>query len=272
MPTELTSPVSGRGIGRRSASGQSLAFKVLGVRVDAVQIPDVVAQVENWIAARDSGHYIAVTGMHGISESCRNFNFRAVLNQASLVVADGMPLVWLGRWHGYDMRRRVYGPELTDAFCRETGGKYRHFFYGGAPGVADSLARAMQERYGVSVAGTYCPPFRPLTEAEDREVVHIINSSKADVVWVGLSTPKQETWMYQHRDKLVAPVMFGVGAAFDLNTGRLQQAPRWMRENGLEWLFRLSAEPKRLWRRYLVLGPVFAWNVSLELLGLKAFD
>jgi N-acetylglucosaminyldiphosphoundecaprenol N-acetyl-beta-D-mannosaminyltransferase len=166
----------------------------------------------------------------------------------------------------------VYGPELTDTFCQETGGKYRHFFYGGAPGVADSLARAMQDRYGIRVAGTYCPPFRPLTEAEDREVVDLINSSKADVVWVGLSTPKQETWMYEHRDKLRVPVMFGVGAAFDLNTGRLTQAPRWMRENGLEWLFRLAAEPRRLWRRYLVMGPIFAWNVSLELLGLKVFD
>ena len=272
MPTELTSPTSDCGNSRRFPSRQSLAFKVLGVRVDAVQIPDVIAQVENWIAEREPGHYIAVTGMHGISESCRNVNFRSVLNQASLVVADGMPLVWLGRWHGYDMRRRVYGPELTETFCQETGGRYRHFFYGGAPGVADSLARAMQERYGICVAGTYCPPFRPLTEAEDREVVHIINSSRADVVWVGLSTPKQETWMYEHRDKLAAPVMFGVGAAFDLNTGRLQQAPRWMRENGLEWLFRLTMEPKRLWRRYLVAGPIFVWNIGLELCKLRQFD
>jgi N-acetylglucosaminyldiphosphoundecaprenol N-acetyl-beta-D-mannosaminyltransferase len=269
MPTELTAPTSERD---QVASSESHAFKVLGVRVNAVQIPDVVAQVESWIAGRTTGNYVAVTGMHGISESCRNVQFRSVLNQASLVVADGMPLVWLGRWHGHDMRRRVYGPELTDTFCQETGGKYRHFFYGGAPGVADSLSRAMQDRYGVCVAGTYCPPFRPLTEAEDREVVDLINSSKADVVWVGLSTPKQETWMHDHRNKLRVPVMFGVGAAFDLNTGRLTQAPRWMRENGLEWLFRLAAEPKRLWRRYLVMGPIFAWNVSLELLGLKAFD
>jgi N-acetylglucosaminyldiphosphoundecaprenol N-acetyl-beta-D-mannosaminyltransferase len=269
MPTELTAPTSERD---QVASGQSQAFKVLGVRVNAVQIPDVIAQVENWIAGHTAGNYVAVTGMHGITESCRNLRFRTVLNQAALVVADGMPLVWLGRWHGHDMRRRVYGPELTDTFCQETGGKYRHFFYGGAPGVADSLARAMQDRYGIRVAGTYCPPFRPLTEAEDREVVDLINSSKADVVWVGLSTPKQETWMYEHRDKLRVPVMFGVGAAFDLNTGRLTQAPRWMRENGLEWLFRLAAEPRRLWRRYLVMGPIFAWNVSLELLGLKVFD
>jgi N-acetylglucosaminyldiphosphoundecaprenol N-acetyl-beta-D-mannosaminyltransferase len=272
MPTELTSPISESASEREFLSRESLAFKVLGVRVHAVQIPDVIAQVENWIAEGSPGHYIAVTGLHGISESCRNVHFRSVLNQASLVVADGMPLVWLGRWHGHDMRRRVYGPELTDTFCQETGGKYRHFFYGGAPGVADSLARAMQERYGVRVAGTYCPPFRPLTEAEDREVVDLINASKADVVWVGLSTPKQESWMQAHRDKLHVPVMFGVGAAFDLNTGRLQQAPRWMRENGLEWLFRLLMEPKRLWRRYLVSGPIFLWNVGLELCRLRRFD
>jgi len=248
------------------------AFRVLGVRVDAVQIPDAIQIVERWIAERGSSRYVAVTGMHGVTESRRSAEFRKILGAAGLVVADGMPLVWLGRWHGNDMRRRVYGPELTETFCQVTGSKYRHFFYGGAPGVADHLAQTLQERHGIQVAGTYCPPFRTLTEGEDREVVKMINASGADVVWVGLSTPKQETWMYQHRDKLQAPAMLGIGAAFDLNTGRLKQAPEWMRENGLEWLFRLMAEPRRLWRRYLVYGPVFAWNVSLELLGLKAFE
>jgi len=182
-----------------------------------------------------------------------------------------MPLVWLGRWHGFGLKRRVYGPELTETFCSVTGDKYRHFFYGGAPGVADSLAQALHHRHGIRVVGTYCPPFRPLTEAEDRDLVKLIEAANADIVWVGLSTPKQETWMYEHRDKLSVPAMFGIGAAFDLNTGRLKQAPAWMRENGLEWLFRLSAEPKRLWRRYILSGSVFVWNVLLELLGVKSY-
>jgi N-acetylglucosaminyldiphosphoundecaprenol N-acetyl-beta-D-mannosaminyltransferase len=247
-------------------------FKVLGVRVDAVQIQQAIATVEQWIAEKGSSRYIAVTGMHGIVESRRNSQFREVLRMASLVVADGMPLVWLGRWHGHNMSRRVYGPELMETFCGITGGRYRHFFYGGAPGVADDLARSLQQRHGIQVVGTYCPPFRPLTEAEDRDAVRCIQTTEADVIWVGLSTPKQETWMYEHREKFSGAVMFGVGAAFDLNTGRLKQAPRWMRENGFEWLFRLLMEPRRLWRRYIVFGFVFAWNVSLELLGLRVFD
>jgi N-acetylglucosaminyldiphosphoundecaprenol N-acetyl-beta-D-mannosaminyltransferase len=240
--------------------------------VDAVQIPDVIEQVERWIGERSPGRYVAVTGMHGVTESQRNPQFRTVLLEADLVVADGMPLVWLGRWHGHDMRRRVYGPELTESFCKATGGKHRHFFYGGAPGVADQLASVLRQRFGIEVAGTYCPPFRALTAEEDEAVVRQINAAKPDVVWIGLSTPKQETWMYEHRKKVLAPVMFGIGAAFDLNTGKLKQAPEWMRENGLEWLFRLLAEPRRLWRRYLVFGPVFAWRVSLELLGLRMFE
>jgi N-acetylglucosaminyldiphosphoundecaprenol N-acetyl-beta-D-mannosaminyltransferase len=273
MSTELDLPsrsYSNEGLPMDSAGSPS--FKVLGVRVDAVQIPDVIARVEGWIAERGPSRYVAVTGMHGITESRHNPRFRSILDAASLVVADGMPLVWLGRWHGFPLKRRVYGPELTETFCSVTGDKYRHFFYGGAPGVADDLAQTLQKRHGIRVAGTYCPPFRPLTEDEDRELVKLIEAANADIVWVGLSTPKQETWMYEHRDKLTVPAMFGIGAAFDLNTGRLKQAPPWMRENGLEWLFRLVAEPKRLWRRYILSGSVFVWNVSLELLGWKSFD
>jgi N-acetylglucosaminyldiphosphoundecaprenol N-acetyl-beta-D-mannosaminyltransferase len=247
-------------------------FRVLGVRVHAVQIPDVVTQVEQWIQERERPHYVAVTGMHGVTEANHDAGFRAILNEADLVVPDGMPLVWLGRTHGFPLRRRVYGPEFMETFCQQTGNRYRHFFYGGASGVGDELAETLGRRFGIRVAGTYSPPFRPLTEEEDREVVAAIEAVAPDIVWVGLSTPKQERWMYEHKDKLSVPVMLGVGAAFDLNTGRLRQAPAWMRENGLEWLFRLLAEPKRLWRRYLVYGSQFAWNASLELLKIKQFN
>jgi N-acetylglucosaminyldiphosphoundecaprenol N-acetyl-beta-D-mannosaminyltransferase len=159
-----------------------------------------------------------------------------------------------------------------ETFCRETGAKYRHFFYGGAPGIADRLAQVEQERYGIRIAGTYCPPFRPLTEEEDKAVIAMINEAAPDVVWVGLSTPKQEKWMYEHRNRLQVPLLLGVGAAFDLNSGQLKQAPEWMREHGLEWLFRLMAEPKRLWRRYLVQGSRFVWNVLLELTALRIYE
>lgn len=247
-------------------------FVVLGVRVHAIQIPAVIARVERWIRKGASGHYVALTGMHGVSEALHDAGLRALLNAPEcLVVADGMPLVWLGRRHGHPMARRVYGPELMESFLRQTRDRYRHFFYGGAPGVADHLTEVMRQRFGARVVGTYCPPFRPLTVDEKRDVVSRIRTAVPDVLWVGLSTPKQERWMSEYLPLLNVPVLIGVGAAFDFHTGRLQQAPVWMRENGLEWLFRLLREPRRLWRRYLINGSQFAWNVSLELLNIKRF-
>jgi len=240
-------------------------FRVLGVRVHAVQIPDIVPIVERWIYQRGAAQYVAVTGMHGVSESQQDPRFRDILNAAGLVIPDGMPLVWIGRLEGHhQMKQRTPGSEVMEYFCRETGAKYRHFFYGGAPGVADDLARVEQERYGIQVAGTYCPPFRPLTADEEREVETIIREAAPDVLWVGLSTPKQEKWMYEYRDRIQVPVMFGVGAAFDMNTGRLKRAPLWMQRAGLEWFFRLLIEPRRLWRRYIINGSKFAWAVCLE--------
>jgi N-acetylglucosaminyldiphosphoundecaprenol N-acetyl-beta-D-mannosaminyltransferase len=243
------------------------------VRVDAVEIPDVVAQMERWIGERRGSHYIAVTGMHGVTEAQHDPALKEVLNSADLVVPDGMPLVWLGRWRGYALRRRVYGPELMLEFCRATASKgYRHFFYGGAPGVADELAGRLRRRFpGLIIAGTLCPPVAPLQKLRTGRTVRTMTKYKPDVLWVGLSTPKQERWMFEFRDLLPVPVMVGVGAAFDLNTGRVKQAPRWMREHGLEWFWRLMMEPRRLWRRYLIGGAEFLWLVALELLGLKKF-
>lgn len=247
-------------------------FSVLGVRVSAVQIHDTVALMERWIGSGETCRYVAVTGMHGVSESRHDLLFRHILNSADLVVPDGMPLVWLGRWHGHPLQRRVYGPELMETFCRETGSRYRHFFYGGAPGVAQDLARGLHEQFGITVAGTHTPPFRALTPEEERDLAGQVLEAAPDVLWVGLSTPKQERWMFEHRHTLRVPVMLGVGAAFDLNSGRLRRAPWWMRENGLEWLYRLFVEPRRLWKRYLVTIPSSIWSVSLEIFHLKRYE
>jgi len=247
------------------------SFSVLGVRVDAVQIPGVVATMEEWIRQRKGARFIAVTGMHGVMESRQSPEFKRVLNGAGLVVPDGMSLVWVGRRLGRKLDRRVYGPELMETFLRQTGNRYAHFLYGGAPGVAETLAQRLQERFKTRVVGVYCPPFRPLNEAEEREVAAMVERLRPDVIWVGLSTPTQEKWMHSHRN-LPVPVMAGVGAAFDFLTGTARQAPPWMRENGLEWFYRLVSEPRRLWYRYLVLGSKFAWFVSLQLLRLKQFD
>ena len=243
-------------------------FRVLDVPVHAVQIPDAISQIKAWISGGVKGRYIAVTGMHGIAESRRDDTLRSALNSADLVVPDGMPLVWLGRWYGHALKRRVYGPELMETFCRETGSTFRHFFYGGASETAGRLANSLRQRYGIVVAGTYCPPFRLLNEEEQREVASRIEEASADILWVGLSTPKQEKWMHENRSKLDVPVMLGVGAAFDINSGTTRQAPIWMRENGLEWLFRLVTEPKRLWRRYLISIPKAAALVLMELAGI----
>lgn len=210
--------------------------------------------------------------MHGISEANTDSEFKTVVNSADLVVPDGMPLVWLGRLRGHSMRRRVYGPELMETFCRETGCRYRHFFYGGAADVAENLATSLQERFHIVVAGTFSPPFRELTAEEDRALIDRVNQAAPDVLWVGLGAPKQERWMHEHRVRLRVPVLLGVGAAFDFNSGRLRQAPRWIRENGLEWLFRLAIEPRRLWKRYLVKVPSAIWSISLEIFQVRKSD
>jgi N-acetylglucosaminyldiphosphoundecaprenol N-acetyl-beta-D-mannosaminyltransferase len=248
-------------------------YRVLGVRVHAVQIPEVIATLEGWIVRRQGSRYVAVTGMHGVMEAQHSDEFSEILEDADLVVPDGMPLVWLGRRAGFSLARRVYGPELMETFCRQTASYgYRHFFYGGAPKVAEQLASTLKERFsGLEVAGTISPPYRELTQAEDQHIVQQINAARADILWVGLSTPKQERWMHQHCDELNVPVMLGVGAAFDFLSQRVRSAPNWMKEYGLEWLYRLGTEPRRLWRRYLLYGTKFVWLVGLEQMGLKSF-
>jgi len=257
----------------RNCLTEAASYEVLGVRVDAVQIPDVVSRMEKWIELRDACRFIAVTDMHSLMQAQHAASFRKILHDADLVVPDGFPLVWLGRRKGYPLRRRVYGPELMERFCEVTAARgYRHFFYGGAPGVAEELTARLTVRFpGLQIAGAYCPPFRALTQTEDDEVTSLINCARADIVWVGLGAPKQERWMFEHRAGLTAPVLVGVGAAFDFHSGRMAQAPLWMREHGLEWLFRLSREPGRLWRRYLIYGTQFVALVLLEALGLRKF-
>jgi len=183
-----------------------------------------------------------------------------------------MSIVWLLRLKGHHHVRRVYGPDLMNALCRQSlEYGYRHYFYGGAPGVAETLQAKMQEQYpGLQVAGTYCPPFRPLTPEEDIRVMEIIKDSKPDILWVGISSPKQEIWMAEHVERLGIPALIGVGAAFDFLSGNKEQAPRWIQRSGLEWLFRLASEPKRLWRRY-VEYPLFLILILLQAMGLKKY-
>jgi len=238
---------------------------ILGVGVSAITLEMAVEIIEEWIACREP-HYVCVTGFHGVMESWRDKGLRRIHNRAGLVTPDGMPLVWLSRLKGFRHVERVYGPDLMLALCeRSVARGYRHFFYGGAEGVPEQLAKVLSRRFpGLVVVGTCSPPFRPLTPGEDEEIVQMINEAGPDIVWVGLSTPKQERWMAEHVGRLVAPVLIGVGAAFDFLTGRKPQAPRWMQRAGLEWLFRLLTEPRRLWKRYLPNIPIFWILVFLQ--------
>ena len=248
-------------------------INVLGVGVSALNMEMALEIIEGWIERREP-HYVCVTGVHGVMESQRDENLRRIHNRAGLVTPDGMPLVWLSRLKGFRHVERVYGPDLMLALCGRSAAKgYRHFFYGGAQGVPEQLAARLQERFpGLQVAGTFSPPFRPLTPEEDDQIIQMINEAAPDIVWVGLSTPKQERWMAEHVGRLTAPVLIGVGAAFDFLTGRKPQAPRWMQRAGLEWLFRLLTEPRRLWRRYLINNPLFVALVVLQALGARKWE
>jgi N-acetylglucosaminyldiphosphoundecaprenol N-acetyl-beta-D-mannosaminyltransferase len=245
---------------------------ILGVGVSALNMAMALEIIEGWIERREP-HYVCVTGVHGVMESQRDGELRRIHNRAGLVTPDGMPLVWLSRLQGFHHVERVYGPDLMLALCERSVAKgYRHFFYGGAEGVPEQLASVLQKRFpGLQVAGTFSPPFRSLTADEDDRIVQMINAAAPDIVWVGLSTPKQERWMAGHRERLTAPVLIGVGAAFDFLTGRKPQAPRWMQRAGLEWLFRLLTEPRRLWRRYLINNPLFVALVVLQALGVRRY-
>ncbi|HEX8940878.1 MAG TPA: WecB/TagA/CpsF family glycosyltransferase [Candidatus Limnocylindrales bacterium] len=231
---------------------------VLGVGISAIDIPTAVDEIGRWIAAREP-HYVCVTGVHGVMESQADPTLRRIHDESGLTTPDGMPMVWAGRWAGARRMRRVYGPDLMLAVSeRAAAAGWRNYYYGGREGVPERLARRLQDRFpGLVVAGTMSPPFGEVSEPEDGRTVERIQAARPDIVWVGLSTPKQERWMATHVGRLGPPVLIGVGAAFDIHAGTLAQAPRWMRERGLEWLFRLWKEPRRLWRRYLYNNPRF---------------
>jgi len=251
----------------------SARVNILGVGVSAVSPPSALARIDGFIKGKKQT-YVCVTSVHGVIESQTDPELRAIHNKAGLVVPDGMPLVWTGRLKGYSDIGRVAGPDLLPAVCEYSVDKgYRHFFYGGGEGVAQRLREVLCRRFpGLEVVGECSPPFRSLTESEEREISDLINAAEPDIVWVGLSTPKQERWMAAFRPRLKASTLIGVGAAFDFNAEIKRMAPRWMRSNGLEWFFRLITEPRRLWWRYLVVTPRFIPLVFLQILRLRRYS
>jgi len=243
---------------------------VLGVGVSLINMGMALDRINRWVADGDR-QYVSICTVHTVMECQRNDSLRRIVNAAGMTTPDGMPLVWLSRLAGHRFVSRVYGPDLMLAAMADRTG-HRHFFYGGRAGVADQLAQTMRERFpNVQVVGTLTPPLGTAAELCTPEAAAQINQARADIIWVGVSSPKQEFWMSCMRPLLEAPVLIGVGAAFDFHTGTARQAPLWMQRSGLEWLFRLIQEPKRLWRRYLIDNPWFLLEVARQKLGLKRY-
>jgi len=239
--------------------------QVLDVEVSATSYEELVSTCAEWIASRRAhkggatARYMCFLSVHGLISARDDERVRRILNSADIVAPDGMPVVWALRSFGFKKQARVYGPTAMYCLCEQAASLgHRIFLYGGTEQSLAELQRRLTSRFPeLQIAGACAPPFRPLTEEEDREVIARIRGCDADLVFVGISTPKQERWMDEHREQLPGVILAGVGAAFDFHAGRVRQAPSWMQRRGLEWLFRLTREPARLWRRYLLVTPRF---------------
>jgi N-acetylglucosaminyldiphosphoundecaprenol N-acetyl-beta-D-mannosaminyltransferase len=245
---------------------------VLGVGISAINMDQAMTRIGSALRRKEKG-YICVTGVHGVSEAQSDEAFRNILNRAFLCTPDGMPLVWVGRLKGEKQMDRVYGPDLMLALMRISEGEgWRHFFYGGANGTAELLRTRLLARFPkLQITGIYEPPFRPLNDQERQSLAEQIRVARPDVMWIGLSTPKQERFMAENLDGLDVTLMIGVGAAFDFHAGKVKQAPRWMQRSGLEWFYRLCREPKRLWKRYFKNNPLFIARLCCQFTGLKKY-
>jgi N-acetylglucosaminyldiphosphoundecaprenol N-acetyl-beta-D-mannosaminyltransferase len=238
--------------------------EVLGFEVAVTDYEGELESMEAMIAAREPG-YFCHAAVSSLMNARRDPAAAGALRDSTLTLPDGMPIVWALRALGEEIPDRVYGPDLMLLACERSAG--RHFFYGGKDEAAtDLLVDGLRRRFpGMRVAGRWTPPFRPLTVAEEDEIAARIRATAADVVWVGIGSPRQEIWMRRMRDRLEAPVLVGVGAAFDFHAGLVPQAPAWMQKRGLEWLHRLAREPRRLAPRYLRDNPAFLAAVSRQL-------
>jgi len=245
---------------------------VLGVNVSAIDLDRVVEMADRWITAENRG-YICATGVHGVMEAQSDPELQRILNHAFINAPDGMPMSWVGRLQGFSKMDRVFGPDLMAALCQLSVERdYRNFLYGGEPGVAELLKEKLENRFpGLQIVGTYTPPFRDLTNEEEEEIFGQLQTSRPHILWIGLSTPKQERFMARYVDRLQVPLLVGVGAAFDYHTGRINDCSNWIKRAGLQWLHRLLQDPRRLWKRYLKNNPAFLWKIVLQLSRLKRY-
>lgn len=235
-------------------------YRVLGIPISATTLDSASQAIHDW-GADERSRVVFIRDVHGVVQAHDHAELRALHGQADMVTPDGMPLVWLGKLAGKQVSRTC-GPDLMEKVLLDSARTgLKHYFYGGKPGVAEALrTRFVQRAPGLQVVGVGTPPFRPLSPEELRTTADALNTSGAQVIWIGISTPKQEFLIHQLAP-LVTATLIGVGAAFDFHTGAVSRAPHWMRPLGLEWLWRLASEPRRLWRRYLIMAPRFVWLV-----------
>lgn len=247
-------------------------FNLMGVGVSAVNLG--LAR-DTLLAAIETGRrgFVCVRDAHGLVRAQKDTGLRHAHNNAFLVTPDGMPLVWALKLAGFRKAGRVYGPDLmAEMFDAGRSAGVKHYLYGTTEeNLALLSARLLQRFPGAQIVGSYAPPFRPLSDSEETEVTDRINAAGADIIWVGLSTPKQEHWMHKMRDRLQASMLIGVGAAFDFHAGNKPQAPQILQRSGMEWAFRLACEPRRLWRRYAVTIPCFLGLAFAQATGLRRF-
>jgi N-acetylglucosaminyldiphosphoundecaprenol N-acetyl-beta-D-mannosaminyltransferase len=249
-----------------------LTVNVLGVEIDAVNMEGALARIADDLDSGRKG-YVCLAGVHGVMEAQRDFSVAEAFAGAALVAPDGMPTVWVGRCQGHAAMERVFGPDLMLEVMRgEEFRDCRHFLCGGKPGVAEELRDTLIRRFPwLRIVGTYTPPFSPFSEQEERDFVETVNAMRPDIVWVGISTPKQERFMRRYLPRLDTKLMFGVGAAFDFHTGRIQDCADWIKRCGLQWLHRLMQDPKHLWKRYMKNNPLFVMAIVGQLAGLRSY-
>jgi N-acetylglucosaminyldiphosphoundecaprenol N-acetyl-beta-D-mannosaminyltransferase len=267
---QIPSLIGDRAMTVRPAVGDRV--NILGVGATPLDLNRAVATLERW-RVEGRREYVCVVSVHGLVVAQRDPAIRHALNRCSMATEDGMPLVWWSRLAGFSQARRVCGSDLLDKACAYGApNKFRHYFYGATPKVLEQLIERLKKRHpDLCVAGYHSPPFRPLTESEDAADIATINEAKPDFVWVGLGMPKQEKWMVAHLGKINAAALIGVGAAFDFHAGTKPRAPVWMQSSGLEWLFRLMCEPRRLAHRYLIDNSLFVFHTLQQLMGLKTY-
>jgi N-acetylglucosaminyldiphosphoundecaprenol N-acetyl-beta-D-mannosaminyltransferase len=250
----------------KSGKGRPAAH-VLGISVDAIDMAGALKRVANSLKSSRKS-YVCVAGVHGVMEAQRSAELRDAYAGSEMTIPDGMPLTWVGHMQGHHAMQRVTGPDLMlEIFRRREFAHVTHFFYGGREGIAEELRDKMKAKFPwTRIVGTYTPPFRELTQTEAAQFTATIAALQPDIIWIGISCPRQEVFMARHLPELKTKLMFGVGAAFDYHTGHIRDCADWIKRAGLQWLHRLLQDPRRLWRRYLRTNPAFIWHITRQIL------